>query len=75
MNFVGTLVRKLKNFFGRKEFDSELREEMAFHREERARVLHAQGLGPEQARCAANREFGNATYFAEHSREVIELWF
>jgi len=63
--------RKVRALFGREQFAGELDEEMAFHREQMARELEAEGMTPEAARYAAARQFGNATRLRERSHEVV----
>lgn len=64
-------LRKLALLFTRKRFRSELDEEMAFHRAETEKLLLADGISPESARRAANRQFGNTTLLCERSREAV----
>ena len=45
--------RKVRALFGREQFAGELDEEMAFHREQMARELEAEGMTLEAARYAA----------------------
>ncbi len=63
--------RKVKLLFGRERFAGDLDEEMAFHREQMAKELEADGMTPEQARVATMRRFGNATRMREQSHEVV----
>lgn len=56
-------------------FDRELREEMAFHLEQKERELVAAGMDPEEARHAARRQFGNPTLLLEESGEAAGLTF
>ena len=66
-------VKKLSILFSRERFASELDEEMAFHREQVAKELVAEGMAPEAARYAAMRQFGNATKLREQSHEVVSF--
>ena len=66
-----SLLQRIRNLFGRKRFNGELHEEMAFHREQRQADLVAEGMSVEEARQAASREFGNAGRFEEASRDVF----
>jgi macrolide transport system ATP-binding/permease protein len=75
MNAISRLLKKLKIFSGRQDFERELAEEMAFHLEQKAETLQARGLGEDEARYAARREFGNRTHLSERSRDVVGLWF
>jgi predicted permease len=68
---VAQLFRKLSILLGRKQFRSELDEEMAFHRAEAEKTFVAEGMTPEAARYAAKRQFGNATRLREQSQEVV----
>ena len=70
MNALGRFFRKLGILFRRERFGNELDEEMAFHREQTERELIDAGMGPEEARFAAMRRFGNATRVKEQSHEV-----
>jgi predicted permease len=71
MSSISRFVRKLSILLGRKQFGSELEEEMAFHREQAEREFIASGMTPEAARYAAMRQFGNATRLKERSQEVV----
>jgi macrolide transport system ATP-binding/permease protein len=73
MNTLVRLLRKTALLFRRRNFDQDLREEMAFHREQAAKELEAHGITPEAARYAAMRQFGNATLLEERSREVVQF--
>src|SRR5579864_5375832 len=66
-----TLLNKLFLLFRRKRFDSELEEEMAFHRAQAEKEFASAGMTHEQARYAAMRQFGNGARLKERSREVI----
>ncbi|HTJ21146.1 MAG TPA: ADOP family duplicated permease, partial [Gemmatimonadaceae bacterium] len=68
MRWVRRLVYWIR--FGRR--DAELREEMAFHRDQLAESLHERGLPATQAQHAARRAMGNETYMREEARSV---WF
>jgi predicted permease len=68
-----TLLNKLLLLFRRKRFDSELEEEMAFHRAQAEKEFVSAGMTPELARYAATRQFGNRVRLKERSREVIRF--
>ena len=68
---AGYWWRKVRALFGRERFAGELDEEMAFHREQMAQELEADGMTREAARYAAARRFGNATRLRERSHEVV----
>jgi macrolide transport system ATP-binding/permease protein len=73
MNTLVRWLRKTALLFRRREFDEDLQEEMAFHREQTAKEFEAAGTSPEAARYAAMRQFGNATLLQERSREVVQF--
>jgi predicted permease len=75
MNLISLLLKKLQIFFGRKKFDRDLQEEMAYHLEQKTQALRSDGMSADDARHAANREFGNGANLAERSRDVVGLWF
>ena len=52
-------LRKLWIFVRQEKFDNELNEEMAFHREQIAKELQADGMAAEPAQYATQRQFGN----------------
>jgi putative ABC transport system permease protein len=52
------------------KFARELEEEMRLHRELKEKELIADGVEAREARYAANRQFGNATYLRERGREA-----
>ncbi len=70
---MGRFLSKLALFFRRRRFDSELHEEMSFHREQMERELMADGMPAKAARYAAMRQFGNATRVKERSHEVVRF--
>ena len=57
--------------FKRRQFRSELEEEMAFHRTEAERDLITDGMAPEAARRAVAVRFGNQASLRERSHEVV----
>ena len=75
MTPISKILRKL-GIFGRGErFHGELEEEMEFHRGEKERELRDRGMGEEEARHAARREFGNDLKLREESRDVFGFWW
>lgn len=70
MDVLGRFIRKLGILFRRDRFDRELREEMAFHREQKEQELIEGGVEPAVARVVAIRQFGNETRLNEQSHEV-----
>lgn len=75
MNSIVRFLRKLQILFGRKKFESELEEEMAFHREQAEKELQADGISPEAAKYAARRRLGNPTHLKEQTHDVVGFWF
>src|SRR5580698_11398203 len=64
-------LRRAAAFFERDAQAAALREEMRLHVELRARKLHRQGLGVDEAAYVARRQFGNAAWY---QGESSELW-
>ncbi len=75
MNSLNRFFRKLSIFVRHEKFDSELQEEMAFHGENAARELQVEGLSPEAARHAAQRQFGGTLRLREQSHDVMAFRF
>jgi putative ABC transport system permease protein len=71
MDAVRRFLRKLGLLVRRREFHEELAEEMAFHREEVQQRFRAQGVGAEEARYAASRQFGNPALLTEQSLDAV----
>src|SRR5262245_12395441 len=67
---LSQLWRRLLFYIRRDRFDRELEEEMRFHLEMKAEENLAAGISPEEARCAAQRQFGNQTLLREASRDM-----
>src|SRR5215468_7201892 len=82
---LSQLWRRLLFYARRDQFDRELEEEMRFHLEMKAEENLAAGTSPEEARYAAQRQFGNQTLLREASRDMWgvrsietlfqDLWF
>jgi putative ABC transport system permease protein len=64
------LWRRLLFYVRRDRFDRELEEEMRFHLELKVEENRAAGISPEEARYAAQRQFGNQTLLREVSRDM-----
>jgi putative ABC transport system permease protein len=62
--------RRLLFYARRDQFEGELEEEMRFHLEMKAQENAEAGMGPEEARYAAQRQFGNQTLLREVSRDM-----
>src|SRR5580698_9259679 len=75
MDNVARFFRKVRLFFGREKFGTELAEEMEFHRDQRVRELMSEGLGEREAREKAARQFGNATTAGEESHDQVAFRF
>jgi predicted permease len=75
MHSISHFFRKIAILMRREKFNRELEEEMAFHRQETANELRADGMLSEDARHAANRQFGNDVRLRDESRETVAFWF
>src|SRR6195952_2368882 len=75
MNALARFFKKVGMLLGRQTFNSELDEEMAFHREQKEQALQEAGMTPTAAHYAAMREFGNGTKLKEQSQEVVGFRF
>src|SRR5262245_60806315 len=67
---LSQLWRRLLFYARRNRFDRELEEEMRFHLEMKAEENLTAGTSPEEARYAAERQFGNQTLLLEVSRDM-----
>src|SRR5215813_12397747 len=70
MDRLMRLWRRLLFYLRRKQFDRELAEEMRFHLEMKAQENAEAGMKLEEARYAAQRQFGNQTLLQEVSRDM-----
>jgi macrolide transport system ATP-binding/permease protein len=73
---MGSITRFLKKFWilvRREKFNSELEEEMAFHRQQIQQEMQKDGLPAEMAQHAAHRQFGNAPRLSQQSHEVVSF--
>lgn len=68
-------LKKLWFFLRREQFQSDLAEEMTFHREQAEKQFQSDGMSSESAHYAAARQFGNCTRLKEQSREIVEFRF
>src|SRR5580692_6310858 len=75
MKTMGRFLRKLSLFGRRGRFNSELDEEMAFHRAQMETELVEGGMPRNEARYAARRRFGNATRLKEQSYDEVGFRF
>lgn len=73
MNPLTYFAHKVAMLFNRKNFGSELDEEMAFHRAQAEREFIAGGLSPEAARYKVLQQFGNSTLLREQSHGIVSF--
>lgn len=71
MDTIGRLLRKAWFLVRRERFNSELDEEMAFHRSLAEQGFQADGMTPEHAHNTARRQFGNDARLKEESRDAV----
>lgn len=65
-----SVLSRLLGTFRRKKLDSELEEELRAHLEMRVADNIAAGMNPEDARCDAQKRFGNSTLVKEDARNT-----
>src|SRR5258708_3986449 len=75
MDAIARFFTRAGMMIRREKFNSELEEEMSFHREQKEQELRAAGVAPEAAHHTAAREFGNPTRLKEQSYEVMGFRF
>src|SRR5262249_57578255 len=75
MDKLSQLWRRLLFYLRRDQFDRELEEEMRLHLEMKAEENLAAGVSPEEARYAAQSQFGNQTLLQEASRDLWSFRF
>ncbi len=75
MDSIARFFKKIGTLLRRERFNSELEEEMSFHREQKEKDLCEAGVAPEEAHWAVAREFGNPTRLKEQSYEVMGMRF
>ena len=68
MDWLRELARRLSMLMHRRQFDADLEEEVRLHLELRQEEQFESGMTANEARAAARRRFGNATYMKEESR-------
>src|SRR5690349_15300639 len=75
MNSFHLFLSRLRAFFRRRQFESEMAAEMQHHLAERTDDNVADGLSPDAARQAALRKFGNVGLLQERTRDELRwLW-
>src|SRR6202161_1797070 len=70
MNWMRELARRLSMLTHRRQFDTDLEEEIRLHLELRQQQQIEHGLDPDHAQTAARRRFGNVTSLKEKSRSA-----
>src|SRR5258708_3753712 len=75
MDAVARFFKKAGMLFCRAKVNSDLEEEMSYHREQKERELREAGAAVEAAHHAAALEFGNPTRLKEQSYEVVGFGF
>ena len=70
MGWFGDLRRRITTLRHRGRFDRELEAEMRCHLELQAEENESRGIPPQEARWAAQRQFGNAALLMEESRSA-----
>ena len=75
MDSIARFFKRMGMLLRREKFNSELQEEMAFHREQKEKELRDSGVGAAAAHHAAALEFGNPTRLKERSYEVMGFRF
>jgi macrolide transport system ATP-binding/permease protein len=75
MDSIARFFKKLGTLVHREKFNSDLEEEMTFHREQKEAELLKSGVAPKAAHHVAMREFGNPTRLKEESNEVVGFRF
>lgn len=70
MGWFGELRRRIATLRGRGRFDRDLEAEMRCHLELQAEENESRGMSPQEARWAAQRQFGNSALLAEDSRST-----
>src|SRR5262249_26870671 len=63
-------LRRVRHLLRRRQFDADLAEEMAFHREMSERSLESSGVDRDEAVHAARRSFGSSALAADQARDV-----
>src|SRR5215813_12062109 len=73
MNIFLQIWRRLLSLLRQRRHEREMEEEMRFHLEMQIEQNLASGMAAEEARYAAQRQFGNQTWLKEVSREMWRL--
>jgi len=68
--WLNELRLRIRSFWKRRQLDADLEDELAFHLDKREQANRATGMDAEEARYAAQRQFGNTMGLKERSREM-----
>lgn len=68
-----SFLRQLRSLFQKDKLDAEMTEEMRLHVELQTEANRKAGMDPDEARYAAQRQFGNVASIQEQSRERRDL--
>ena len=74
-NWLYTIPLRWRSLFRRNRVEAELRDELAYHCEQKAREYAAAGLSREEARRRALREFGGVELAKENCRDTRRVSF
>lgn len=72
-HWLYTVPLRLRSLFRRPSLEQDLHDEIRYHLEQKAQEFIAQGLGPEEARYAALREFGGIEQAKEKCRDARKV--
>ena len=70
MRFFYKLLLRLRSLVRRRGIEAELSDELRFHLEQQMEAKKAEGLSPEEARYAAQRELGGLEQIKEECRDM-----
>jgi len=73
MRWYYKLPLRLRSLFRKEEAERELNDEFQFHLQHQIDEYVAQGMAPEEARCAALRALGGLEQFKEECRETRKV--
>jgi macrolide transport system ATP-binding/permease protein len=71
MSLPGRWIKRLRFLLCRRDFEADLKEEMAFHQEQLEESLKHEGKTAEEAHYAATQRFGNELLMRERSHEAV----
>src|SRR5208283_4344289 len=73
MSKLRQVLFRLRSVFRRRELETEMSEEIRTHLEMQIEANIAAGMAPDEARCAANRDFGGVDQIKERYRDEQRL--